>query len=1283
MLSKMGDMKTPDFDDLLAAFDIPDATGLDAKEAIPESHDETESHLKHTGMCMDDNVSLPHSACATDVPAVSVIVKNTSRQESYESVTEKDNSHFGNLLQNGFRGAVGPLDTHHAGHSSFSKVDSLSTNGDCSKSSLEKGPSQYKAERLSSFAKSLPQFSPISSPESEDMQTNGVVDGPKQTEATFYPAGSFFAPADSPVPDNQRKKQSYSLIDQCHDRDPLNETVNVVKTGSMSDREDMNFDYSVQDRQKTASVCDATDVPTKDHQNNNGERSKHPVSETNTTLSRKSVKPPASKLSSCLEALEALNARNDSNEVISRDVSMPLNETVKASPKVPISPRSPCSPLEVVKQRLTKQPDSPMSICSDSSGKASPALAPSSSPAIPRVRIKTIKTSSGQIKRTVTSVLPDSEAEDLNSSIEWSPAPSSIEEYPSKTTPVHRSPDVTSDVIFETEKNCSPRALSTVARPTKSKTSGGPKKSSFSQNTGGSAKRTTQGQKQRKGSSGQGGGAPNTGFLPKALHLANLNLVPHSVAASVAARSSSQRQGQSQLSSSVVCSGVPLVHQVKKAAPNSRAVLPNTAAMTLNRLLNYSNPVPTYVPNLNPPPECNISLPAHGYSCAECGDSFGLQKSLAGHYGRKSVHIEVTCTHCAKTLVFFNKCALLAHAREHKNKGIVMQCTQLFMKPIPVDQMFSPSGAERPLPASSAASSAQSVRSQPVMPLYPDRIIRHGLKCLECNKQMSDYKALAGHYQRLSEENDGLMCKVCTMLLPNKCSFKAHQRIHTHKSPYSCPECGAVSRSVDIQKHVKENCLHYCRKVGYKCIHCEMLYVSFTVLKSHIEEKHCEVFYKCTACPVAYKTFDGCGTHIKNKHNDSTLSPQIIYKCCCETVFKKKQLLFQHFSQRAKKLATCVFKCPECTAFFMQKQLLVQHFKDIHGGVFRGEAARSTKQAEASSQRQETSTAAPQPRVSLPADVGPKRENPPARKSSSATGGSKKNAGWTCGECLLWLPDRDTYVTHMKTSHGKSVKRHPCRQCDRSFNSSMSLRRHIRNDHDGKKKVYTCWYCTDEKLTFTKHFMLKNHISLMHGIKNPDFSQMSKVAPQETNKPSREAAKRSAEEMQVGGSGGPPQDGSSAKRPKPQFRCSKCGFSTHDQGLFLEHIPQHKTHPDTPQCQNCGLCFTSQLARSRHLFIVHKVKEPENKEKDKAEKEMKNHKPEERVAEALSAEKSVEGATLSAPSAEDSASVVTQETSRLQCKKCSETFVEESSYRLHMQTHEMSGASSTGGANEH
>lgn len=61
-------------------------------------------------------------------------------------------------------------------------------------------------------------------------------------------------------------------------------------------------------------------------------------------------------------------------------------------------------------------------------------------------------------------------------------------------------------------------------------------------------------------------------------------------------------------------------------------------------------------------------------------------------------------------------------------------------------------------------------------------------------------------------------CTICQMLLPNQCSFASHQRIHQHKSPYICPECGAICRSVHFQSHVTKNCLHYTRRVGYRSV---------------------------------------------------------------------------------------------------------------------------------------------------------------------------------------------------------------------------------------------------------------------------------------------------------------------------------------------------------------------------------------------------------------------------------------------------------------------------------
>lgn len=78
----------------------------------------------------------------------------------------------------------------------------------------------------------------------------------------------------------------------------------------------------------------------------------------------------------------------------------------------------------------------------------------------------------------------------------------------------------------------------------------------------------------------------------------------------------------------------------------------------------------------------------------------------------------------------------------------------------------------------------------------------------------------------------------------------------------------------------------------------------------------------------------------------------------------------------------------------------------------------------------------------------------------------------------------------------------------------------------------------------------------------------------------------------------------SAKRLKTQFRCSKCGFITINNKEFQQHIPQHKTDENTPQCLHCGLCFTSVQSLSRHLFIVHKVKDLEGEQIGVREKEL-------------------------------------------------------------------------------
>lgn len=65
-----------------------------------------------------------------------------------------------------------------------------------------------------------------------------------------------------------------------------------------------------------------------------------------------------------------------------------------------------------------------------------------------------------------------------------------------------------------------------------------------------------------------------------------------------------------------------------------------------------------------------------------------------------------------------------------------------------------------------------------------------------------------------------------------------------------------------------------CALFFHRCLHCDMVFKTLQGQKTHIEEKHCEVFYKCSICPVAFKTSDSCEVHLKNKHSAGKISPQ-------------------------------------------------------------------------------------------------------------------------------------------------------------------------------------------------------------------------------------------------------------------------------------------------------------------------------------------------------------------------------------------------------------------------
>lgn len=775
----MGDMKTPDFDDLLAAFDIPDM--VDPKAAIESGHDDQEGHIKQNAHVDDDS----HTPSSSDV-GVSVIVKNVRNIDSSEGAEKDGHNPTGNGLHNGFLSASS-LDT-------YSKDGSKSLKGDV--------PTSEVTLKDSAFS----QFSPISSAEEFDDDEKIEVDDPPDKEDMRSGFRSNVLTGSVPQQDYDKLK---ALGGEGLSKTGISTTGNLEKNKVVKRETETNsINLSVYEPFKVRKMEDKLKENSEKVLENRVHEGK--LSSEKNDASLGGVVPsrtkPSSKLSSCIAAIAALSAKkaasDSSKEPVtnSREAS-PLPKEVNDSPRaIEKSPESQ-SLIDGTKKASLKQPDSPRSISSENSSKGSPSSPAGSTPAIPKVRIKTIKTSSGEIKRTVTRVLPevDLDAGKKPSEQTGSMVASVTSLLSSPTAAVLSSPPraplqsaVVTNAVAPAEltpKQVTIKPVATAFLPVSAVKTAGSQVINLKLANNTTVKATVISAASVQSASSAiikaanaiqqqtvvvpASSLANAKLVPKTVHLANLNLLPQGAQATSELRQVLTKP-QQQIKQAIISAAAS---QPPKKVSRVQVVssLQSSVVEAFNKVLSSVNPVPVYIPNLSPPANAGITLPTRGYKCLECGDSFALEKSLTQHYDRRSVRIEVTCNHCTKNLVFYNKCSLLSHARGHKEKGVVMQCSHLILKPVPADQMIVSPSSNTPasssaLPSSSGAGTHTVTKIQPgitgtvisapsstpvipAMPLDedPSKLCRHSLKCLECNEVFQDETSLATHFQQAAD----------------------------------------------------------------------------------------------------------------------------------------------------------------------------------------------------------------------------------------------------------------------------------------------------------------------------------------------------------------------------------------------------------------------------------------------------------------------------------------------------------------------------------------------------
>uniref|UniRef100_A0A3Q0S150 Zinc finger protein 687a n=1 Tax=Amphilophus citrinellus TaxID=61819 RepID=A0A3Q0S150_AMPCI len=1263
----MGDMKTPDFDDLLAAFDIPD---IDAKEAIQSSPEDerdearTNAHGRESGS--PSSFTGP-PAPQSEPPVVSVIVKNTVRSESFEeeakSVRDKTNNPSSSALASPVRVKLDDLTSELCPRlPTEAAVEAETTSG------FEESPSSQQRQ---SSTEAWPQVSPLKSTlsENEGESDKGPEPGSSQhasdvmnslrpllhpksptTGVSTPPSPSFPASVSDHFSPHSPQQDGTCLQDNTLSPPLLqNDSMKTgIKQVMHTDDDDSESELVIQESPESI----MSHPPKFKH------RAKLPSALLGSPETTASLVPPELPFSTKPQYEED---------------GLPTTPTSPASAHQTQSPQD-CLPPVSTSSASVQEEKYPEHVIDE---RESPESPPPSETGL-LVQNRSSSPDLGSIPTLAAN------HEEFHHQEEPMESEDCQEDKPGDGEEMSKKADGDGENLntekcdADTEDAAS--AAETVSSPLR------PLKVKIKMPTGSITRTVTGVAPKRSGrasSKGVTGSKPSPQrhstrskreLLPEtpltavemlqdacAATLEGSSTVREKTTADTSPTTSNLRSlGQKTLNSGMTLpASLPLLPPQTSSRPasivNSTGAIISKSQTNLveafNKILNSKNLLPSYKPNLSSPipAEWGISLPAQGYRCLECGDSFALEQSLAQHYDRRSLRIEVTCNHCAKRLAFFNKCSLLLHAREHKDRGLIMQCSHLVMKPVPVEQMISqqePSAAGKGMLflflQHCNANSKAPPQTHHAVAKKAETVQYTSNKCPECQAQFCSKEDLSEHFQEIksAQSTVSLCCCSPPMLLPNSCSAAAHQRIHQNSSPHVCPECGGTAKPTQFKTHLDETCLHFSRRIGYRCSSCLVVFGGLNSVKSHIQQAHCDMFHKCPSCPMAFKSGPSIQNHITAQHPGLTEGhPMLIYKCVmCDTVFTHKPLLHAHFDTHLTNQKVHVFKCPECTKLFSQRNSLLDHFKTHKTSTLKAELP------------------------SLPGTASLKLESSDGdekmrkeREEKVKTERMKTPSGWKCSSCNTCYTDREQYITHMSDRHGKILKKFPCNKCESSFTTTSSLRRHIRDKHKYifKYKLCVCRFCTEGKKTFSSRAMLERHLQLRHSTETASGDEADSSSEQDSGLGAR---KRRRGTVKV------EQDEESADRISPLKKLQSYASSPSSA------LARGGTEDGTLQCLQCGACFTSTFSLSRHRFITHKVRHvlTDNQQAPGAHPapSLGNSRHHEDKS-------SLNGSAPASPSTQPSTGEGKEEEGALACKVCGKHFEKVTDLNTHFRTHGM------------
>ena len=184
-----------------------------------------------------------------------------------------------------------------------------------------------------------------------------------------------------------------------------------------------------------------------------------------------------------------------------------------------------------------------------------------------------------------------------------------------------------------------------------------------------------------------------------------------------------------------------------------------------------------------------------------------------------------------------------------------------------------------------------------------------------------------------------LKCQWCSLLLPTKCAYTAHRRMHFLQAPHVCPECGDVSPDLPaFNVHINSVCFHTSKRSLFTCSHCEVEMYDARKLERHIRLKHIRDVFKCNFCFVACFNLKDLDKHRHQHHAEKIAGEEedldesglkYAFHLCdmCPNRLIRRIRLGSHVWDHAytNNEVTYVYECRKCKVSFTSKDALTTH----------------------------------------------------------------------------------------------------------------------------------------------------------------------------------------------------------------------------------------------------------------------------------------------------------------------------------------------------------------------